>query len=111
MNELVVAIVVVFGILQLILFFKLWGMTNDIKEIKNKYLRADNIKSPSAINEINKYKDGLLVVELKTGKQMRLGESLENGNYKCYSNGSLVGEFNPSEFMEFERWRNEVYKK
>lgn len=31
-------IIIVFGILQIILFFKLWGMTNDIREIKNKYM-------------------------------------------------------------------------
>lgn len=28
-------VAVVFGILQIILFFKLWGMTNDVKEMKN----------------------------------------------------------------------------
>lgn len=33
--EVVIGIVVgVFGILQIILFFKLWGMTNDVSEIK-----------------------------------------------------------------------------
>lgn len=31
----------VFGILQIILFIKLWIMTNDIRKIKNKYL-SDN---------------------------------------------------------------------
>lgn len=30
-------IVFIFGILQIILFFKVWGMTNDIKSIKDKY--------------------------------------------------------------------------
>lgn len=28
-------VIIVFGILQIILFFKIWGMTNNIKEIKN----------------------------------------------------------------------------
>lgn len=28
----------IFGVLQIILFFKLWIMTNDIRKIKNKYL-------------------------------------------------------------------------
>lgn len=32
---LVSIVIIVFGILQIILFFKIWGMTNDIKEIKN----------------------------------------------------------------------------
>lgn len=29
-------IIIVFGILQIILFFKLWGMTNNVKKISNK---------------------------------------------------------------------------
>ena len=28
-------IIIVFGILQIILFFKIWGMTNNVREIKN----------------------------------------------------------------------------
>lgn len=27
---------IVFGVLQIILFFKMWGMTNDVNKIKNK---------------------------------------------------------------------------
>lgn len=29
-------ILIIFGILQIILFFKLWGMTNDIRRISEK---------------------------------------------------------------------------
>lgn len=43
MDTLLAIIIVVFGILQLILFFKIWGMTNDIREIKNKYLGSSPI--------------------------------------------------------------------
>lgn len=32
----------VFGILQIILFIKLWIMTNDIRKIRNKYLSGDS---------------------------------------------------------------------
>ena len=31
----------VFGILQIILFFKIWGMTNNVKKIKNKLFEDD----------------------------------------------------------------------
>lgn len=31
-------VIIVFGILQIILFFKLWIMTNDIREIRNQYI-------------------------------------------------------------------------
>lgn len=34
MNDLVSIILFVFGILQIILFFKIWGMTNDTHKIK-----------------------------------------------------------------------------
>ena len=34
MNELIAIILVIFGILQIILFFKVWGMTNDAEKIK-----------------------------------------------------------------------------
>lgn len=34
-------IIIVFGILQIILFFKLWRMTNDVRKIKVGLLRED----------------------------------------------------------------------
>lgn len=34
---LVSIISIVFAILQIVLFFKLWGMTNDVKELKKMY--------------------------------------------------------------------------
>lgn len=40
--NIVSIIIIVFGILQIILFFKLWGMTNNVNEMKNmmeSYLR------------------------------------------------------------------------
>lgn len=35
-------IVIVFGALQIILFFKVWGMTNDVRKIKNKTVNSFN---------------------------------------------------------------------
>lgn len=35
MYEVVSIIIIVFGILQIILFFKVWGMTNDVKNVLN----------------------------------------------------------------------------
>lgn len=37
-STFVAIVIIAFGILQFILFFKLWGMTNDIREMKNKYM-------------------------------------------------------------------------
>lgn len=41
METFMAIVFLVFGILQIILFFKVWGMTNDVKKIKNK-LYEDN---------------------------------------------------------------------
>lgn len=44
MIDFLTIILLIFGILQIILFFKVWGMTNDIKEIRNKYLKDEDEK-------------------------------------------------------------------
>lgn len=44
MNEFIIIVGIIFSILSIILFFKLWGMTNDVKEMKNimeLFLRKD----------------------------------------------------------------------
>lgn len=38
MEKILSIIIIVFVILQIILFFKIWGMTNNIKKIKNKLI-------------------------------------------------------------------------
>lgn len=43
-------IVVIFGILQIVLFFKIWGMTNDVKEIVQK-MRFPYNKEESSLSE------------------------------------------------------------
>ena len=63
-------VILVFGILQIILFFKLWGMTNDVKaimkkytskrdnsadtqwEIKNAILRGDNLRAKEILTDL-----------------------------------------------------------
>lgn len=42
MVDFLTIILLIFGVLQIILFFKVWGMTNDIKEIRNKYLKDED---------------------------------------------------------------------
>lgn len=97
-------IMIIFGFLQIILFFKLWGMTNNIKEIKNLYFESTtkNAKSDSSkkIDTIGKIEEGELVINIKTGKQMRVIEHNPlTGKYTCYTNGGTVyeGDFDESE--------------
>ena len=44
MIDFLTIILLIFGVLQIILFFKVWGMTNDIKDIRNKYLKVEDEK-------------------------------------------------------------------
>lgn len=46
MELIVLLLIIVFGILQIILFFKLWRMTNDVNKIKNK---ITNLSTPTSI--------------------------------------------------------------
>lgn len=41
METFMAIVFLVFGILQIILFFKIWGMTNNVKKIKNKLFEDD----------------------------------------------------------------------
>jgi len=101
-------IIIVFGILQIILFFKLWGMTDDIKTIKDKYLESSS-NNPIATEVTkktseSKFEVGALVVNIKSGKQMRIAEiNSTTGKYKCYSNGGMFPEdnFDESEIKLF----------
>ena len=82
METFIILIILIFGILQLILFFKIWGMTNDIREIKERYLSSTT--SPKK-------------------KQMRIKEITEDGKYSCYTGGgaSHEGDFTASEIKRF----------
>lgn len=113
MDPLLAIIILVFGILQLILFFKIWGMTNDIREIKKKYLGSNDnsqIQSSQKIEyfgsipeDENKFKEDDLVILLATGKQMRVKRYTEDGKYSCYTNGGTVyqGDYAENELRLF----------
>ena len=45
-------IIIVFGVLQIILFFKVWGMTNDIREMKDKYMKDNYNRTVEELREI-----------------------------------------------------------
>ena len=101
-------VIIVFGVLQIILFFKLWGMTNNVAEIK----RILNNKKEQDM-EIGKtviadgIKEGDLVVELKTERQMRIASITNDGKYECKVSGNIVGTFSRNEIELFDKY----YKK
>lgn len=100
--NLVSIIIIVFGILQIILFFKIWGMTDDIKAIKEKYLNNIVEETYYTSPDNHQYKVGDLVTNIKNDKQMRIKE-IKGDKYSCYSNGdnTFEGDFLESEIRLF----------
>lgn len=85
-------IFIVFGILQIILFFKMWGMTNNVsiitrllesKELPNNTLNNAENKTDDILSDT--YSDiavGSVVIRQSDGRKMVV-DSIENGKYFC----------------------------
>lgn len=96
METLLTIAIIVFGILQIILFFKIWGMTDDIREIKNKYVNSRPIlfeSEPASVNQL--FKDGDPVIEIKNNKELIVKKYDASINkYICYSSkGTFEGSY------------------
>ncbi len=76
MEVLVTLIIIVFGVLQIILFFKLWGMTNDVSALRKKLAPATD--EPQKQQNLL----GMYVRIRATGKQVRV-VARESNQYKC----------------------------
>lgn len=101
MENILAIILVIFGVLQIILFFKLWGMTSDIRAIKNKYVitdsniqidNRDQIENSSSESNINSdFQIGEMVIDKYTGKKMKITSiNYENRTYECHYGGGLM---------------------
>lgn len=110
--NIVSIIIIVFGILQIILFFKIWGMTNNISEIKimvKDYIKKSNSKP---ICDKNKSRSDIkiddLVVELKNERQLKVANITDDGKFECIIPGGIspIGIFNRDEIELFDRYWN-----
>lgn len=93
-NALVLIIILVVGILQIILFFKLWGMTNNISEIKEliKKHSIEERTSPKQQKAIPKTDIQIedLVVEIKSKRQLKVVDITEDGRLQCKAPGGIA---------------------
>ncbi len=88
-------VMLVFGILQIVLFFKLWGMTNDVGQIKGllSNLSTQNATAAKSSHDleqtsseqkvVGKWPVGTLVVHTATIQQMRIKEITPDHKYVC----------------------------
>lgn len=93
MLNFVSIIIIVFGILQIILFFKIWGMTNDVKYLKNRSAHIDDAEitweiRKSILKEDKKKTEDLLfsyfIQQLKIALKLYDSESFVNS--KAFNN-------------------------
>lgn len=69
-------VLIIFGILQIILFFKLWMMTNDVAALRRKFApQVEGVQKPRDLL-------GMYVRIRSTGKKVRV-VARDNGQYKC----------------------------
>lgn len=81
MQVLVSIIVAVFGVLQIILFFKLWEMTNNVKNILNVLNSKDNrdVKLPQKAI-VKGLKGEVKVLKMENGKVLCRRDYGNNGS-------------------------------
>ena len=96
MVEFVAFISLIAGILQIILFFKVWGMTNDIRTLKIDYFDGAQLKTKEEtanylrknllLGNMDKVKNILLQNFIKEIEQVF--SEMKTGDYKRDENGS-----------------------
>lgn len=107
-------ILIVFGILQIILFFKLWGMTNNVRKIK-KYLVGDyeditdfNYRKLAFIGDTKELKEKMIYDFMYSIKQaynkLPLDRSfVENGHYKRLETDKSIAQYKEILRCQLER--------
>lgn len=106
-------VIVAFGILQIILFFKLWGMTNDVARIKEYMYMAMPTKSHDAKILKGQPNDsshpdwviGSRVVHVHSGNPMKITSLNSNGTFVCAKDGLIAGSYRRDELMTWSEWR------
>ena len=79
--------IVVFGILQVILFFKIWGMTNNvckIRELMENYSQNNtNNSSKDVVEECDNIEVNDFVMEIKTKKEFKVKQIIGENKFEC----------------------------
>ncbi len=85
MTGLISIIGLIVAVLNIILFFKLWGMTNDIREMKENQLRRDDIED---IPQLRAYlRSEVIMGNTENAKKALIGLFKDNINALCNPSG------------------------
>ena len=120
-------VMLVFGILQIVLFFKLWGMTNDVGQIKGLLSNRSTQKATAAMSShdleqtspeqkteqkvVGKWPVGTLVVHTATWQQMRIKEITPDHKYVCTQGNLVRGPYTEGCLMSYEDYVTTILSK
>ena len=92
-------VLTIFGILSIILFFKLWGMTNDVKAIKRILENSEETKKNKTRSKFN---IGDQVTAKTYNGVMEIIDIYEDGSYNCIdvATNEIVGAFKENELTK-----------
>ena len=96
MKELLEAISIVmliWGILNIILFFKIWGMTNNIKTMKNIILSANSSDSEIAVGDFVysfRLNQVCMVTKIHPGKDPYECVTFDTGNHLWFKEEEIL---------------------
>lgn len=83
MTSFIGFIAFIFAVLNIILFFKIWGMTNDIRELKIDHF---DTRMPEDIPQLRAYlRENYTLGDNEKVKRILIHEFLDNINSKCNS--------------------------
>lgn len=109
--NIIYIVMLIFGILQIILFFKIWGMTNDVKELKNLYsergkeLSSSIDKLSKVMKDLNLPKDNKQEVKTKTPVTVEKEEIVQEKVIPVEKKLPLIDE-NSDEFKQrLRKWK------
>ena len=86
MNTFISIIALIGSILDIILFFKLWGMTNDIRELKKDHFDRH---MPEDVPQLRAYlREHYFLGDKEKVKRALILDFLDNLNIKCNSSRS-----------------------
>lgn len=106
MQTLIGWIIIIFGILQIILFFKIWGMTDDTKKIKN-ILQANDYPSG-----ISRAKIEFILGNTEKAKEMAIKEFICDifQTYSKVTANYITEKEYAEKFNEIERKYREMFE-
>lgn len=101
-DKIIILVSILFFILQIILFFKIWGMTNNVAAIRRLMEGGESGASETAETITDAIVVGALVVRKSTGEQLKITAVDNDGKFVCAKAGIDIGSFDADELCTWK---------